>query len=267
MDLREIEETDIFEKHPEFCFCDIPMKAHKIRELRNEISKKLGIKITYTNCLIQGLKRGIGIYTKRLPDIYLKIVQELAQNKQLGLVISDESLALGINMPFKTVIIAGWKESKNLDSILYHQMIGRAGRRGHDTEGNVVYVNVDWNKLINSPMEKIIGQSKDSLNSSYSVIDLIMDKNYSNVIKNNFLSNDKFIISLWDKNIYTKYNYNTYNLRFIWLLREEGDCVLALLEYINFLEMNYKGSSISQKVLDNFFSHLIGILFFKKQSF
>ena len=37
--------------------------------LFEEIIKKTGLKIEYENSLLQGLKRGIGIYTKNLPDI------------------------------------------------------------------------------------------------------------------------------------------------------------------------------------------------------
>ena len=54
---------------------------------------------------MQGLKRGIGIYTVDMPPVYNMIVQQLAQVGTLGYVIADVSLALGINMPFRSTCI------------------------------------------------------------------------------------------------------------------------------------------------------------------
>ena len=46
-------------------------------------------------------------------------------------------------MPFRTTVIT----NDNIDSMMYHQMAGRAGRRGLDKEGNVVFVNNNWNRI------------------------------------------------------------------------------------------------------------------------
>ena len=69
------------------------------------------IDVSYTNVFLQGLKRGIGIYTKHMPPVYNMIVQKLAQNGELGFVVADELLALGINMPFRSSCILGYEDS------------------------------------------------------------------------------------------------------------------------------------------------------------
>jgi len=157
------------------------MTADKIREIKRSISKKLEIDVSYTNVFLQGLKRGIGIYTKHMPPIYNMIVQKLAQNGELGFVVADEQLALGINMPFRSSCILGYKDSKNFKKSNYLQMIGRAGRRGKDCEGHVIFVNVDWKNLMKSEMEEI--QSEYNHLPAYKVINTFTDTYKTNTEK------------------------------------------------------------------------------------
>lgn len=98
--------------------------------------------------LIIMLWRGVGVYVKGLPDDYLRLVQELASSKKLAIVFSDESLVFGVSMPFRTtVVLRDVLTLDNLDSMMYHQMAGRAGRRGLDTEGNVVFAGYSWDRI------------------------------------------------------------------------------------------------------------------------
>ena len=83
------------------------------------------------------------------------IVQKLAQNGDLGFVVADEQLALGINMPFRSSCILGYKDSTTFKGSNYIQMIGRAGRRGKDKEGHVIFANVDWKNLMKSQINEI----------------------------------------------------------------------------------------------------------------
>jgi hypothetical protein len=102
------------------------------------------------------LWRGIGVYVKGLPDKYLWLVQSLACNKKLKFVFSDDSLVFGVSMPFRTtVILRDPKVDDRLDSMLYHQMAGRAGRRGLDKEGNVVFAGYSWERIKELSISKI----------------------------------------------------------------------------------------------------------------
>jgi superfamily II RNA helicase len=117
-----------------------PMSGDKIKGIRKEIYKTLGIKIDYEHILFQMLKRGIGIYVDGMPNEYNWIVQKLLASREIGIVVSDRSLCLGIDLPIRTSCIMGYKDSifTNDD---YLQMSGRAGRRGHDTKGNIIFYN------------------------------------------------------------------------------------------------------------------------------
>ena len=145
------------------------MTANKIRDIRNTIRKKLSISVAYTNVFMQGLKRGIGIYTIDMPPIYNMIVQQLAQTGTLGYVIADVSLALGINMPFRSSCILGYKDSTEFQIDNYLQMIGRSGRRGMDREGHIIYANVDWTGLMKGELGEIESTFKNINN--YSILE------------------------------------------------------------------------------------------------
>ena len=65
----------------------------------------------------------------------------LMVQKKLGVVISDRTLCLGIDLPIRTVCFTGYKDSKFTKED-YLQMSGRAGRRGKDNQGNIIFHNI-----------------------------------------------------------------------------------------------------------------------------
>eukprot|EP01034_Spumella_vulgaris_P027120 gene27121-33797_t len=94
------------------------------------------------HALIRGLRRGIGLFINQISfPSYQRAVQKLASRGKLAVVISDDSLAFGVNMPFRTCIFCG-EMFGQLDELMAQQMSGRAGRRGLDTQGNLVYAGV-----------------------------------------------------------------------------------------------------------------------------
>ena len=147
------------------------MSANEIRLIRRKMCTNLGLKIDYNNIFVQGLKRGVGIYTEDMPEIYNQTVQTLAQNGELGFCISDRTLGLGINMPFRSACLLGYKDSRVFNKNDYQQFIGRAGRRGLDREGHVVYCNVDWKTLMKGSLGDVVG--KDIVLYKYPVLERI----------------------------------------------------------------------------------------------
>ena len=63
----------------------------------------------------------------------------------LRIVLATETLAFGINMPCRSVVFAG--DHVALNSIQYQQMSGRAGRRGLDVLGHVIFFDIARHKL------------------------------------------------------------------------------------------------------------------------
>tara|TARA_B100001094_G_scaffold325480_1_gene379888 strand:- start:6642 stop:9446 length:2805 start_codon:yes stop_codon:yes gene_type:complete len=154
---------DIFRKHPDFIFTNSnePMSADTIRSVRSEIKKTLGLKIPYESALFQMLKRGIGIFLENMPDEYNWQLQKLLSKKEIGVVISDRTLCLGIDLPVKTTCFLGLKDSNHFTKDEYLQMAGRAGRRGKDTQGNIIFFgDLDYLSLIRSKQPNIEGTNK-----------------------------------------------------------------------------------------------------------
>jgi superfamily II DNA or RNA helicase len=173
---------DIFQKHKDFCFSNSdPMSGDQIRGIRREIKKTLGIKIPYEHELFQMLKRGIGIYTEDMPEEYKWILQKLMDEKKIGIVISDRTLCLGIDLPIRSSCLLGLPGSKGFTIDDYLQMSGRAGRRGKDDRGNTIFYNLDYQQLMKGVLPTIVGSDKE-LPGNYKSFHLSVDEVYKNPI-------------------------------------------------------------------------------------
>ena len=161
---------DIFKKHPDYCFTSQePMSGDEIKNIRKEIKKTTGKLIEYESSLFQLLKRGIGIYIEDMPDEYNWIVQRLMSQKKLGIVISDRTLCLGIDLPIRSVCLTGYKNPEFTKED-YLQMSGRAGRRGHDNQGNIIFHDIEnYKELMKGELPNIKFKEKE-LDGSYKII-------------------------------------------------------------------------------------------------
>ncbi|TLD21429.1 hypothetical protein PspLS_09123 [Pyricularia sp. CBS 133598] len=86
---------------------------------------------------IEALRRGVGVHHAGMNRKYRQVVEMLCRRGFLTVVIATGTLALGINVPCKTVVFSG--DSVFLSALNYRQASGRAGRRGFDLLGNVVF--------------------------------------------------------------------------------------------------------------------------------
>ncbi len=137
------EPTEDFNFNPDQYFTE-----GKIEEWVSNLKKYFPSTGEEYHFMIKLLWRGVGVYAQGLPDPYLRLVQNLATKKQLAIVFSDMSLVFGVSMPFRTVVI--YRDSlveDDLDAMLFHQMAGRAGRRGLDKKGNVIFAGYKWERI------------------------------------------------------------------------------------------------------------------------
>jgi len=117
--------------------------------------KKSGERVDINHALIRGLRRGIAIYTNEVGfACYRRQVQMLAQKGRIAVVFSDTALAYGVNMPFRTCVFCGHMGTQ-LTPLIAQQMQGRAGRRGMDVQGNVIYLGMDWPYIENLMLGQI----------------------------------------------------------------------------------------------------------------
>ena len=232
-----LKHVDVFQKHSDFCLnTSSPMTANNIRDIRNTIRKKLSISVAYTNVFMQGLKRGIGIYTTDMPPIYNMIVQQLAQTGTLGYVIADVSLALGINMPFRSSCILGYKDSTGFQIDNYLQMIGRSGRRGMDREGHIIYANVNWTGLMKGELGEIESPYKNIDN--YSILGKLNEdfKDITQAVYSNILDSDKDKVIKKEDHYYDSYTQNI----LLWKMRDYNEKTINFINNLMKLEMSCK---------------------------
>jgi ATP-dependent RNA helicase HelY len=94
---------------------------------------------------LDGLERGFAAHHAGMLPTFKETVEALFQQGLVKMVFATETLALGINMPARTVVLeklVKWNGETHADVTAgeYTQLTGRAGRRGIDIEGNAVVV-------------------------------------------------------------------------------------------------------------------------------
>jgi ATP-dependent RNA helicase HelY len=97
---------------------------------------------------LSGLERGVASHHAGLLPAFKEVVEELFQKKLVKVVFATETLALGINMPARTVVLEKLEKFNGEARVPitpgeYTQLTGRAGRRGIDVEGHSVIQWVD----------------------------------------------------------------------------------------------------------------------------
>ena len=108
--------------------------------------------------LISAFQRGIAAHHAGLNKAYRQAVEIWFRRGYLTVVIATGTLALGINMPCKTVVFT--EDSVFLTTLNYRQASGRAGRRGFDLLGNVVFHGISKEKarrLMSARIPALIG--------------------------------------------------------------------------------------------------------------
>jgi superfamily II RNA helicase len=93
------------------------------------------------------LEKGIAFHHSGVLPVLKEIVEILFGKGFIKVLFATETFAVGINMPTKTVVFTGYRKYDDavqgmrvLNTDEYIQMAGRAGRRGKDTSGLVLYL-------------------------------------------------------------------------------------------------------------------------------
>ena len=143
-----------------------------IREYENEYG------LYSTNLNKEALLKGYAIHSAAILPLQKQLIEELFNKKLIKVAFATETLAAGINMPARTVIMTDYQkpsgtsiktDSKNnflrpLSANEFHQMCGRAGRRGIDKVGYAVLITDSPEKQ--AQFEKLIASEPDSVTSS-----------------------------------------------------------------------------------------------------
>lgn len=161
------------------------------------------------------LCKGIGIHHSGLLPILKEVIELLYAKGLIKVLFATETFSVGLNMPTKTVIFTSLNKFDGSSFRFLHphefiQMSGRAGRRGIDTLGNVIYL---------PQLERYFSSSMD--------------------VKNMLISKPQKIESKYNvdpiyvlKGVYNKYNINEDISKTMWFI-EKMNVKKGLIKEIN----------------------------------
>lgn len=125
-----------------------PQQAHEVNEIVDKYVSELSASdqdILGVPSWREGLTRGFAAHHAGLLPAFRHAVEELFVKGLVKAVFATETLALGINMPARSVVLErlvkfNGEAHVDLTPGEYTQLTGRAGRRGIDIEGHAVVV-------------------------------------------------------------------------------------------------------------------------------
>jgi superfamily II RNA helicase len=116
------------------------------REQRDAIADAIGgfrFSAGFGATLSRLVRAGIGVHHAGMLPKYRRLVETLAQRGLLRVICGTDTLGVGINVPIRTVLLTALTKydgtrMRQLSAREFHQIVGRAGRAGFDTAGEVV---------------------------------------------------------------------------------------------------------------------------------
>ncbi|MFN0071519.1 MAG: DEAD/DEAH box helicase [Chloroflexota bacterium] len=129
----------------------VPHAKEMVREAQARLSDlpPEDRRLRQVTLLIHLLSRGVAVHHAGLLPVIKILVEEFFASGRLRAVFATDTLALGINMPARTVVIGEMlkfdgESRRLLTPNEYRQMIGRAGRRGIDERGVAMMIYSPW---------------------------------------------------------------------------------------------------------------------------
>ena len=179
--------------------------------------------------------RRIAFHHAGLAPIVKEFIEYLFLNRFIDILFATETLALGLNLPAKSIVIDSPYKYDGIKTRLitqseFLQLTGRAGRRGIDTKG---YAFINYDKNIDTHWyDKLFTLKPSTLSSSFAIT-------YSSILNltNKYEPNEA--IELINKSFYSyQNNFDT---------KELENIFRSKLEVLN--ELNYSESDLKRKIL------------------
>ena len=113
------------------------------REKIKEVARGTRFTTAFGKILKRLLSCGVGVHHAGMLPRYRLLVERLAQQGLLPVICGTDTLGVGINVPIHTVILTALTKfdgyrMRRLRAREFHQIAGRAGRSGFDSEGMVI---------------------------------------------------------------------------------------------------------------------------------
>ena len=158
---------------------------------------------------MRALLKGYAVHNAGLLPTQKELVEELFQKKLVKTVIATETLSAGINMPTRTTVITATRKpsstpdgpdnKRTITANEFHQMAGRAGRRGIDKKGYCYTMSLNDDER--SQFDMLVHSQPNNLKSAFKPDFSFIAKYYEEC------QNDTMLNLLYEKSFYT-YNKN-----------------------------------------------------------
>lgn len=198
----------------------------------------------------KAVRLGVTTHHGNLPDSIKLSVEHALQNSYAKIVLCTSTLAQGVNLPIKYLIVTGVYQGKEQIKVRdFHNLIGRSGRAGKYTEGSIIFADIDiYDKKMNRYENWRWNNARELLNSNNSeeiesnILDVFstieinaLHKRYFDTIDNlmELLNNDIQII-------YEQFNVTDSDVRYTFSKKRN-----FLLSIENFLIENFDNTLIS----------------------
>lgn len=119
------------------------VSSREQRDAIKETCKGTRFSTAFGKTLQRLLHMGVGVHHAGMLPRYRLLVEKLAQQGLLPVICGTDTLGVGINVPIHTVLLTALakydgRRQRRLNAREFHQIAGRAGRAGFDTEGVVI---------------------------------------------------------------------------------------------------------------------------------
>ncbi|MBR6098697.1 DEAD/DEAH box helicase [bacterium] len=158
---------------------------------------------------MRAILKGYAVHNAGLLPTQKELVEELFQKKLVKTVIATETLSAGINMPTRTTVITATRKpsstpdgpdnKRTISANEFHQMAGRAGRRGIDKVGYCYTMSLNDDER--SQFDMLVHSQPNKLKSAFRPDFSFIAKYYEEC------QNDTMLNLLYEKSFFT-YNKN-----------------------------------------------------------
>ena len=135
------------------------------REALKDAVKGTAFSTAFGKTLKRLLLAGVGVHHAGMLPRYRLLVEKLAQQGLLPVICGTDTLGVGINVPIHTVLMTALAKydghrQRRLNAREFHQIAGRAGRSGFDTEGLVLVQATEYDIDAARALAKAGGDAK-----------------------------------------------------------------------------------------------------------
>ena len=120
-------------------FPSIDYLPQSIRNITDLVDRRY----PYLRPLKEALRKGVAYHNSSLPHDVREGIERAVEGRDLKVVAATTTLAEGVDLPFRTTILADWTmydgtRTRPMESLLFKNIAGRCGRAGQFTEGDTI---------------------------------------------------------------------------------------------------------------------------------